>query len=140
MGVTIRLKHLEQTLPGNMSLEMNIKFRHEHVAGILKFVSQDFSSKSISISIKFSSIFSNIRTFWFISTHTISIFKYSETSISIPSNYWWNFNIDLNYCEDQSVWRSIVTPLASCICLLFVVYIYYLKFGYSILLLFNWNL
>ena len=109
--VTIRVKHLEQTLPGNMSLEMNIKFRHEHNAGILKFVSKDFSTKSISISIKFSSIFSNIRTFWSISTHTISIFKYSETSISIPSNYWWNFNIDLNYCEDQSVWRSIVTPL-----------------------------
>ena len=61
--VTIRVKHLEQTLHGNMSLEMNIKFRHEHIAGILKLMSQDFSTKSISISIKFSSIFSNIRTF-----------------------------------------------------------------------------
>ena len=61
--VTIRLKHLEQTMPGNMSLEMTIEFRHEYFAGILKFVSKDFSTKSISISIKFSSIFSNIRTF-----------------------------------------------------------------------------
>ena len=61
--VTIRLKHLEHTLPGNMSMEMNKKFRHGHIAGIMKFVSKDFSTKSISISIKFSSIFSNIRTF-----------------------------------------------------------------------------